>query len=205
MYPPRPAHRRPRRRVVRRSVLGVVIAIVAVQGSGVLGQVPVQPPLVLEQAEEIAALPAPPEPPPPEPVPVVLPDRSDTVIGRLEIPALGLDVALHQGIDMPVINRGPSHWPGTALPGQPGNVVVAGHRVTNTRPFRYIDTLEVGDEAIFTVGGVRSVYRVTGDEVVDDKAMWITDQTAEPTATLFACHPPGSARYRWVTRLALVP
>ena len=62
----------------------------------------------------------------------------------------------------------------------------------------------MGDEAIFTVDGVRSVYRVTGDEVVDEKAMWITDQTAEPTATLFACHPPGSAKYRWVTRLALV-
>ena len=104
---------------------------------------------------------------------------------------------------MTIINRGPSHWPGTALPGQPGNVGVAGHRVTKTRPFRHIDTLEEGDEVIFTLDGARWVYRVSGEEVVDDQAMWITDQTAEPTATLFACHPPGSARYRWVTHLVL--
>jgi sortase (surface protein transpeptidase) len=31
----------------------------------------------------------------------------------------------------------------------------------------------------------------------------IIEQTAEHKATLFACHPPGSTRYRWVTYLAL--
>ncbi len=125
------------------------------------------------------------------------------VIGTIEIPRLGLAAPLHQGIELSTIDHGPSHWPGTALPGHPGNVVVAGHRVTNTRPFRHLDTLQPGDPVIFTVEGRRWVYRVTGHQVVDEYAMWITDQTAEPTATLFACHPPGSARYRWVTRLAL--
>ena len=124
-------------------MVGLVIANLGVQGSGVLAEVPAQPPLVLQRAAEIVPVPPPPEPPPPEPAPPppVAVDQRDTVIGRLEIPALGLDVALHQGIEMRVIDRGPSHWPGTALPGQPGNVVIAGHRVTNTRPFRYIDTL----------------------------------------------------------------
>ncbi len=203
--PPRVARRR--RQLLRRSVFGLVVVNFGVQSVTVLAEVPDQPPLVLDRAEEIVALPAVPEPPPtepapPEPAPI---DESADAIGRIEIPALGLDVPLNQGIEMKYINRGPSHWPGTAMPGQPGNVVVAGHRVTKTRPFRYIDTLEIGDEVIFTVEGVQSVYRVTEHEVVDDKAMWITDQTVEPTATLFACHPPGSAKYRWVTRLALVP
>ncbi len=206
---PRVARRRRRRQLLRRSVFGLVVVNLGVQSVTVLAEVPVQPPLALDRAEEIVALPATPEPPPPPPEPAppepVAVDDSATAIGRIEIPALGLDVPLNQGIEMKYINRGPSHWPGTAMPGQPGNVVVAGHRVTKTRPFRYIDTLEIGDEAIFTVDGVRWVYRVTEHEVVDDKAMWITDQTAEPTATLFACHPPGSAKYRWVTRLALVP
>ncbi len=125
------------------------------------------------------------------------------VIGTIEIPALDLSAPLHQGIELSTIDHGPSHWPGTALPGEPGNVVVAGHRVTNTRPFRHLDTLQEGDPVIFTVEGRRWVYRVTGHEVVDEYAMWITDQTPGPTATLFACHPPGSAQYRWVTRLAL--
>ncbi|MDQ3354136.1 MAG: class E sortase [Actinomycetota bacterium] len=201
---PVPRHH-PRRRLLGRVALSLVVANLGVQSFGAMVVEPVQPPLALHRAEAVVVPPPAPVPPAPEPTPPpsVPAGPTDTVIGRLEIPALGLDVALHQGIELRVIDRGPSHWPGTALPGQPGNVVVAGHRVTNTRPFRYIDTLEVGDEATFTVDGVRSVYRVTGHEVVDDQAMWITDQTAQPTATLFACHPPGSAKYRWVTRLAL--
>ncbi len=126
------------------------------------------------------------------------------VLGTIEIPRLGLSVPLNQGITLTTIDRGPSHWPGTALPGQVGNVVVAGHRVTKTRPFRDIDTLVPGDEIVFTVGGVRSVYSVNGNEVVTPDAMRIVDPTATPTVTLFACHPPGSARYRYVVTADLV-
>ncbi len=185
-----------------------MVASLGVQSMGTLGQGPEVAPPRLARA---AALPAPDVAPPsvaaPEPLPepVTTPVVDDSVIGHIEIPALGLDVPLNSGIEMRYINRGPSHWPGTAMPGQAGNVVVAGHRVTRTKPFRHIDTLAVGDEVIFTVDGARWVYRVTSHEVVDDQAMWITEQTAEATATLFACHPPGSAKFRWVTRLALDP
>ena len=160
-----------------------------------------------------AEAPAPEAAPVPEPValPTPAPPPEDeraiepvVVLGTIEIPRLGLSVPLNQGVSLSTIDRGPSHWPGTALPGQTGNVVVAGHRVTNTRPFRHIDTLQIGDEIIFTVDGARSVYRVTHHDVVTPDAMHIVDQTAEPIATLFACHPPGSARYRYVVRAALV-
>ena len=124
------------------------------------------------------------------------------VIGSIEIPKLGLAVPLNEGISLHSIDRGPSHWPGTAMPGRVGNVVVAGHRVTKTRPFRHIDTLVPGDEIIFVFEGMRIVYHVTGHEVVTPDATWIVDQTPEKTATLFACHPPGSARYRYVVRAA---
>jgi sortase A len=127
------------------------------------------------------------------------------VIGTIEIPKLGLSVPLNEGISLHSIDYGPSHWPGTALPGgTSGNVVVAGHRVTHTKPFRHIDTLVPGDEIIFVVNGVRSTYHVTGHQVVTPQQTEIVNQTAEPTATLFACHPPGSARYRYVVRAALV-
>jgi sortase A len=185
-----------------------MVATLGVQAMGVVGPGPIgTPPKLLRAAALPAPDVAPPAAPEPEPLPepVTTPVVDDSVIGGIEIARLGLDVPLNSGIEMKFINRGPSHWPGTAMPGEAGNVVVAGHRVTRTRPFRYIDTLELGDEVIFTVDGGRWVYRVTGHEVVDDKAMWITEQTAEPTATLFACHPPGSAKYRWVTRLALDP
>ena len=144
----------------------------------------------------------------PTPRPVDVPPDSYApeplrTIGRIEVPKLGLDVELHQGITLRNIDRGPSHWPGTALPGQNGNVVVMGHRVTRTRPFRHIDRLVPGDEVFFTVGGARTRYVVTGHSVVTPKQTEIVNQTAEPTGTLFACHPPGSARYRYVVHLKL--
>ena len=130
-------------------------------------------------------------------------DEPHIVLGTIQIPKLGLDVPLNQGISLVSIDRGPSHWPGTAFPGQAGNVVVAGHRVTKTRPFRHIDQLVPGDEVIFTMMGDRWVYKVTGHEIVTPDGMHIVDQTPTPTATLFACHPPGSAKYRYVVKLAL--
>ena len=144
--------------------------------------------------------------PAPQPVPPPIDEYAEephVVLGTIEIPKLGLNVPLNHGISLVSIDRGPSHWPGTALPGSRGNVVVAGHRVTKTRPFRHIDKLVPGDEVIFTVMGDRWVYRVTGSEIVTPDALRIVQQTAEATATLFACHPPGSARYRYVVRLAL--
>ena len=139
----------------------------------------------------------------PRPAPVPLDPRAvepAVVVGTIEIPRLGLAVDLHEGISLNTIDRGPSHWPGTALPGKIGNVVVAGHRVTKSRPFRHIDQLQAGDEIVFTVEGRRSVYRVTGSEVVPPDALHIATQTAEPVVTLFACHPPGSAKQRYVIR-----
>lgn len=124
-------------------------------------------------------------------------------IGTIEIPKIGLTHPIFEGISLRTIDNGPSHWPGTAQPGQVGNAVFAGHRVTHTRPFRNIDQLAVGDEVIFTVNSIRSTYTVTGSEVVTPKELRIVNQTPTPTATLFACHPPGSAKFRFVVHLAL--
>jgi sortase A len=164
----------------------------------VVAPVPIQtttttaPPLAPVAARVPASPPA--DPRAPEPL---------VVLGTIEIPRLGLNLPLHQGISLRTIDHGPSHWPGTALPGEIGNAVVAGHRVTNGAPFRDIDQLQPGDPVVFAVGGRRSTYRVTGHEVVTPDAMRIVDQTPTATATLFACHPPGSARYRYVVNLAL--
>ncbi len=124
-------------------------------------------------------------------------------IGTIEIPKIGLTHRVFRGISLRTIDHGPSHWPGTAVPGQNGNAVFAGHRVTHSRPFRNIDQLVPGDEVIFNVEGTRSVYTVTGSEVVTPKALHIVNQTPNATATLFACHPPGSAKFRYVVHLVL--
>jgi len=151
---------------------------------------------------------APPTTAPPLPRPVNIPQDSYAPepvneIGTIEIPALGLVHPVFQGVTLHNIDKGPSLWTGTAEPGQPGNTVFAGHRITNSHPFRRLDELVEGDEVIFTVSGVRSRYLVTGSMVVTPKDTWIADQTPQPTGTLYACHPPGSLAYRFVVKLVL--
>lgn len=212
--------------MLRRTLLGAAIflllANVLVMTTGATTPPPGVQIAAFLPAEDLPAEPLPEMPPPtfvapttttmpapPSTQPVEVPrnayaDEPHVVIGQIQIPKLGLDVPLNQGISLKSIDYGPSHWPGTALPGSAsGNVVVAGHRVTHTKPFRHLDALSPGDEIIFIVDGVRSVYNVTGNEVVTPDRTDIVTQTPEPIVTLFACHPPGSARYRYVVRGAL--
>ena len=125
-------------------------------------------------------------------------------LGSIEIPKIGLTHSMFEGVTLSTLNHGPGHWPGTAEPGQVGNMVIAGHRVSHDHPFEDIDQLAPGDEVIVnnTVG--RFVYQVTSTEIVTPDSLWIIDQTADRTATLFACHPKGSTRQRIVVHLAFV-
>lgn len=124
-------------------------------------------------------------------------------LGSIAIPRIGLERTMYEGIRLPTLDRGPGHWPGTARPGQAGNVVVAGHRTSHNADFRNLDQLGAGDEVIFTDEHGTSTYVVDSVEIVGPEATWIVEQTAEPTATLFACHPPGSVSQRIVVHLTL--
>ena len=124
-------------------------------------------------------------------------------LGGIEIPKLGVDAPLLEGIRLTTLDNGPGHWPGTAMPGEVGNVVVAAHRTSHGGPFRNIDQLVAGDMVMFTTDAGEIPYRVTGTQIVDPDAIWIVDPTVTPTATLFACHPPGSVSHRIVVNLEL--
>ena len=136
--------------------------------------------------------------PQPQPPPEPSAQEPAVELGTIEIPKIGLSRALWEGVSLSTLDRGPGHWPGTAMPGQVGNVVIGGHRVSHDRPFRNIDQLVPGDQILMTFAGVQNVYTVTGAQVVSPNDIWVIDQTAEHTATLFACHPPGSTRERYV-------
>jgi sortase A len=141
------------------------------------------------------------------PQPAAPPDpRADepyTELGTLEIPKLGISQPLLEGVSLTTLDRGPGHWPGTAMPGHVGNVVIAGHRTSHGKVFRHIDQLAAGDEVVLTTGEGQFVYVVTEVTVVQPDALYIIEQTPDRTATLFACHPPGSTRQRIVAHLAL--
>jgi sortase A len=146
---------------------------------------------------------------PPLPTPVAPPledgTREEThEVGTIEIPRTGLRAPIYEGIRLSTLDRGPGHWPGSAMPGEAGNVVVAGHRTSHNAEFRHLDELVNGDEVIMHTPAGAFVYRVTSTEIVPPDALWIVDQTPARTATLFACHPPGSVRERIVVRMELV-
>lgn len=127
-------------------------------------------------------------------------------IGRVRIPAIGLDEVVREGIAQWVIDLGVAHWEETAAPGEAGNVVLAGHRTLGTRPFYHLGLLDPGDDVyVRWDGGVEFAYRVTEVFVVPPTGVWIVEPTRRPTVTMFTCHPKGSARQRLVVRAELVP
>ena len=125
-------------------------------------------------------------------------------LGTILIPAIDVEMGLHEGIRLTTLDLGPGHWPGTAMPGAQGNVVVAGHRVSKHQVFLRINELVVGDEIIYETDAGRFVYAVTDLQVVEPSDLWIIDQTPAYTTTLFACHPPGSTAQRYAVSATLV-
>jgi LPXTG-site transpeptidase (sortase) family protein len=146
---------------------------------------------------------------PPLPIPEPVPenahaDTPQVVLGTIELPRIGVTGDIQEGITLTAINRGPGHWPGTAMPGELGNVVIAGHRTTYTKPFNRLDALQPGDPIVMTTPAGRFTYQVRGIVIVPGEAIDIAEQSYAHTATLFACHPPGSARQRIVAKLRLL-
>jgi sortase A len=125
-------------------------------------------------------------------------------IGEIHIPKIGLVHPVYEGVTLTVVDHGPGHWPGSAVPGQLGNSVFAGHRVTHSHPFRRIHELAPGDDIVFKMQNGTFSYKMTGHQIVTPKDVHIVNPTTDATVTLFACHPPGSARQRYVVRGAFV-
>jgi sortase A len=134
------------------------------------------------------------------PVPEAIPPEDvvepEILIGELVIPALLLTQPIFKGVTLPTLDKGVGYWPGTAMPGRVGNVVLGGHRTSKQKPFRNIDLLVPGDEVYVTTADGTFVYAVTGTQIIEPTDVWIIDQTESATLTLFACHPPHSVKQR---------
>ena len=133
--------------------------------------------------------------------------RSGTTLGILSLPTINVKRPLVVGIGDSSLARGLGLWPGTAIPGDPGNAVIAGHRTSHGAPMRNIDRLKVGDPIFFTTSGRNSrtyEFRITKRQIVKPDAMWITRKSSAATLTIFACHPPHSISYRFVVFAKLV-
>ena len=139
----------------------------------------------------------------------------------IEIPRIGLERVVVEGVSVSDLKKGPGHYPETPLPGQEGNAAIAGHRTTYGAPFNRIDELAPGDEVfVQTVQGrFRYVVRATDDtgEILEDQTQGDGHFIVKPTQvevledkddnrlTLTACHPKYSARERIIVVAELGP
>jgi sortase A len=130
---------------------------------------------------------------------------SGEAIAIINIPKIGVDSAVVQGIERPDLRKGPGHYPLTPMPGQVGNAAIAGHRTTYGAPFYRLDELGVGDDiAVRTQAGTYH-YRVTKQIVVQPTDVGVLDPTPDATLTLTTCEPRYSAQKRLVIHALLEP
>jgi sortase A len=128
--------------------------------------------------------------------------RRGDAVGDLSIPRLGLSAIVLHGSDARTLRRGPGHLENTALPGQSGNTVIAGHRDSF---FRLLRDIRVGDDIFIDTPRGRFHYRVASLRVVPPFDLSVLEPTEAPMLTLITCYPfwaLGSAPDRFIVRAA---
>ena len=126
-------------------------------------------------------------------------------LDHLVIPAIGVDRYVVEGVAELDLQMGPGHYPGTSLPGQDGNVGIAGHRTTFGAPFFRLNELVPGDFIYLTdTSGTTWVYDVIRQWVVPPSDTAVLDGTHLPELTLTTCNPRFEATTRLVVRADLV-
>jgi sortase A len=128
-----------------------------------------------------------------------------SLLGRLEIPRIGVSVMVVEGVDEGDLKQAAGHIPGTALPGQPGNVGIAAHRDTFFRALRSIRR----DDAI-SLSTLQGTYRyqVVSTKVVSPDDIQVLYPTGRDRLTLVTCFPfyyVGSAPERFIVEAERVP
>ena len=131
--------------------------------------------------------------------------RTRLAWGRIDIPSIGLSAMIIEGVDPPTLQRAVGHIPGTALPGIPGNVGLAGHRDTFFRSLR--DIHENDEIKLETLDGSYR-YRVAFTQVVDPGDVDVLSSADDSVLTLVTCYPftfVGAAPQRFIVRANRIP
>lgn len=124
------------------------------------------------------------------------------VIGVIEIPRLGIDALIREGTETRTLRRSVGHVPGTAIPGSPGNAVLAAHRDTLFRGLRHV---ERGDRILIRRRGDPDpvTYEVTSIRIVGPDSVEVMAPNDSAVLTLITCYPfefVGHADRRFVVR-----
>jgi sortase A len=120
-------------------------------------------------------------------------------VGLLQLPSLGVQKVIVQGIGSDQTKQGPGHDPSTPLPGQAGNVVIVGRRATFGAPFLHVDGLRPHDPVVVFTRQGRFVYRVTGLALQPLGSATASAPTTDARLTLITASPA----YRWSRELVV--
>jgi sortase A len=134
------------------------------------------------------------------PAPLLRAVERGSPIAALSIPRIHLSAMVLHGSDTQTLRRGPGHLENTAFPGEPGNVVIAGHRDTF---FWSLQNIHLGDDIFLDTSEGPSQYRVTSARVVNPNEVSVLAPTDDPVLTLITCYPfsvLGPAPDRFVVR-----
>ena len=121
-------------------------------------------------------------------------------VGEIEIPRLALRAVILQGDSPQVLRRGVGHLPHTQLPGEHGNVGLAGHRDSFFRPLRQI---RVGDLITVRTPTEEFQYQVESTLVVSPENTEVLASSGRSELTLVTCFPfrfVGAAPNRFIVR-----
>jgi sortase A len=122
--------------------------------------------------------------------------KTGDAVGRIDVAKIGIGYTIVQGTDELSLEKGPGHYPGTALPGMGQTVAIAGHRTTYLAPFKRINELVPGNRIVVTVPYGRFTYVVQYHRIVLPTALWVTHNVGYDRLVLSACNPLYSAAQR---------
>ncbi len=137
-----------------------------------------------------------------------IPDPPDGApMAHLQIPKISLDQIVVSGTNEGDLAKGPGHYLGTAMPGQAGNVAIAGHRTTHGAPFNRLAELAIGDPIyLTTASGQQLTYIVSAVPVaVSPKDVTVLNNFGDDRLTLTTCNPEYSAVQRLIVVAAYLP
>lgn len=132
------------------------------------------------------------------------PPAKGAVMGRLSIPRLHVEAMIREGTADRILSVALGHIPGTALPGQEGNVGVAGHRDSL---FRGLRNVEKNDQITFETPGTTYTYRVDSTRIVTPEHVEVLNPDGKPELTLVTCYPfdyIGTAPKRFIVKAELI-
>jgi sortase A len=143
----------------------------------------------------------------PAPTPLPIPDL-DAAFASLSIPRIGMkgdkEGVIVSGVTVDDLRKGVGHFRNTPLPGQKGNVALAGHRTTYGAPFGDLNKLQNGDPITFTnTLGEQFVYKVTSQSIVAPDDTTVLAPTDTPSLTLVTCDPKYTSTNRLIIRAEL--